>query len=153
MTTPLIDALTTRHGFATVDDDTVDGFLKAHAQSVLFFPGDAERLVESNDVAVILPEIVKVFGARLAPALVAKSAERSLQRRFRFNAFPSLVFMRGEGYLGVLSRVLDWSDYMSEIPSILDREASEPPPFRFPDGCHTAGMPREAETPSHGEIQ
>jgi hydrogenase-1 operon protein HyaE len=152
MTTPLIEALVARHGFAVVDEPSLDSFLNANEHSVLFFPGDAERLVESNDVAVILPEIKKVFGNRLAPALVAKASERQLQRRFRFNAFPSLVFMRRGGYLGVLSRVLDWSDYMSEIPAILAREATEPPPFKFPEGCYTAGMPREGDQPTHGEF-
>jgi hydrogenase-1 operon protein HyaE len=152
MTTPLIEALTTRHGFTVVDEVSLDGFLAANEHAVLFFPGDAERLVESDDVAVILPEILKVYGKKLAPALIAKSSERALQRRFRFNAFPSLVFMRGTGYLGVLSRVLDWSDYMSEIPAILAREATEPPPFEFPEGCYSAGMQRPSDQPAQGEM-
>lgn len=152
MTTPLIDALTVRHGFAVVDEISLDGFLAANEYAVLFFPGDAERLVESDDVAVILPEILKVCGRRLAPALVAKPSERQLQRRFRFNAFPTLVFMRGSGYLGVISRVLDWSDYMAEIPAILAREVTEPPPFEFPEGCYTAGMQRQSDQPAQGEV-
>ncbi len=153
MTTPLIEALVTQHGFAVVDEASVDGFLAAHDHSLLFFPGDAERLMESNDVAVILPEIMKVMGGHVTPALVAKSAERALQRRFRFNAFPTVVFMRGAGYLGALSRVLNWADYLSEIPSILAREPTEPPPFRFPDGCYAAGMPRENEHKQEGELR
>lgn len=142
MSTPLIEALVQRHGFTVVDMGSVDTFLAQHEHTVLFFPGDAERLVESNDVAVILPELLKVYGKRLAPALVAKPSERQLQRRFRFNAFPSLVFLKRDGYLGVLSRVLDWSEYMIEIPAILAREPTEPPPFQFPDGCYSAGTAR-----------
>jgi len=153
MTSPLIEALVSRHGFAVVDEDSLDAFLAANAHSVLFFPGDAERLVESNDIAVILPEILKVYGKKLTPALVAKASERQLQRRFRFNAFPSLVFMRGAGYLGVLSRVLDWSDYMAEIPAMLARDVSEPPPFEFPEGCYSSGLAREAEPARRGEFQ
>jgi len=153
MTTPLIEALVSRHGFAVVDESNIDVFLAANEHSLLFFPGDAERLVESNDVAVVLPEILKVFGPRLTPALVAKSAERALQRRFRFNAFPSIVFMRRDGYLGVLSRVLNWSDYLAEIAALLASETSEPPPFRFPDGCYSAGLPREADHSAQGDFQ
>lgn len=153
MTTPLIEALVSRHGFTLVGEESIDAFLAGTETSLLFFPGDAERLVESNDVAVILPEILKAFGGRIKPALVAKSAERALQRRYRFNAFPSIVFLRGPGYLGVLSRVLDWSDYLSEIPAILAREATEPPPFRFPDGCYSAGMPHEDGHTSQGDLQ
>ncbi len=153
MTTPLIEALVARYGFAVIDEASLEDFLQASEHSVLFFPGDAERLVESNDVAVILPELLKVFGRRLTPALVAKASERQLQRRFRFNAFPSLVFMRRGGYLGVLSRVLDWSDYMAEIPAMLARGVSEPPPFKFPEGCYSNGLQREGDHPVQGEMQ
>jgi hydrogenase-1 operon protein HyaE len=152
MTSPLIEALVDRHGFAVVDEGSLDAFLDANEQAVLFFPGDAERLVESNDVAVILPEILKVYGRKLAPALIAKASERQLQRRYRFNAFPAVVFMRGPGYLGVISGVLDWSDYMRAIPEMLAREVSEPPPFKFPDGCYSAGMPHADEQATRGEL-
>ena len=134
MASPLIDALTVRHGFATVGEETVDAFLGANGASVLFFPGDFERLVESADVAVILPEILKQFEGRLTPALVERRAERALQRRYRFNAFPALVFLKAGGYLGTICRVLDWQVYLAEIATILEREPSDPPPFEFP-GC------------------
>ncbi len=147
MTSPLIDALTAKHGFASVNAETAPAFLKANAETVLFFAGDSERLVESDDVAVILPEILKQFGGRLTPALVEKPAERALQLRYRFNAFPALVFCRGEGYLGAICRVLDWQDYLSEIAGILAREPSEPPPYQFPEGC----IPSTANGASHGQ--
>lgn len=145
MASPLIDALTARHGFAIVNEETVDDFLGANGASVLFFPGDFDRLVESADVAVILPEILKQFKGRLTPALVEKNAERALQRRYRFNAFPALVFLKGAGYLGTICRVLDWQDYLAEIATVLAREPSEPPPFEFP-GC----VPSAANGADHG---
>jgi hydrogenase-1 operon protein HyaE len=138
MASPLIDALTTRHGFATVNERTVDGFLAANEHSVLFFAGDHERLVESDDVAVILPELVRRFPG-LVPALVDKQAERPLQLHYRFNAFPALVFLRGDGYLGVISRLLSWPDYVAEIDAILAREPSAPPPYQFPERCAPQG--------------
>jgi len=135
MPSPLFDALTTKHGFQTVNAQTLDDFLKQNQETVLFFAGDSERLVESDDVAVILPQLIKTFQGRLTPALVEKQAERPLQLRFRFNAFPALVFLRGDGYLGVITRVLDWQDYLSEISAMLARDPSEPPPYQFPEGC------------------
>jgi hydrogenase-1 operon protein HyaE len=135
MPSPLIDALTAKHGFASVNAETVDAFLQSHSESVLFFPGDSERLVESDDVAVILPQILEQFQCRVAPALVEKKAERALQLRYRFSAFPALVFCRGDGYLGAICRVLDWQDYISETAAILAREPSDPPPYKFPEGC------------------
>ncbi|MCG6858558.1 MAG: hypothetical protein LJE67_10890 [Salaquimonas sp.] len=31
--------------------------------------------------------------------------------------------------------MLDWTDYVREIAGILTREVSDPPPFKFPEGC------------------
>ena len=135
MPSPLIDALTVKHGFASVNAQSLDAFLEANVHSVLFFAGDSERLVESDDVAVILPEILKEFCGQLAPALVEKPAERALQLRYRFSAFPALVFCRRKHYLGAICRVLDWQDYLSQIAEILARQPSEPPPYKFPEGC------------------
>jgi hydrogenase-1 operon protein HyaE len=134
MSTPLINSLVERHHFGVVNEANLDAFLDAHEHSVLFFPGDADRLVESNDAAVILAELMKPYGGRLAPALVEKASERALQRRFRFTTFPAFVFLRYRGYLGAITRLLDWQDYFTEIDAILACEPSEPPPFRLSDG-------------------
>jgi hydrogenase-1 operon protein HyaE len=154
MPSPLIDQLITKHGFGSVTEETVDGFLNTNKDTVLFFPGDWDRLVESADVAVILPEILKQFKGRLTPALVAKSAERILQRRYRFNAFPALVFLRSGEYLGTICRVLDWQDYLSEIESILARDPGEPPPYQFPEGCIPSAAANGARPGhDHGDFQ
>jgi hydrogenase-1 operon protein HyaE len=133
MSTPLIDALVGKHAFSVVCEANLDAFLDANEHSLLFFPGDADRLVESNDAAVILAELMKPFAGRLAPALVEKASERALQRRFRFRAFPAFVFLRRRGYLGAITRLLDWQDYFTEIESILSRSPSEPPRVDLPE--------------------
>jgi hydrogenase-1 operon protein HyaE len=131
---PLLKAIMARHALPVVTDETVDQFLAANAHSVLFFAGDWERLAESNDVAVVLPELRPLAGG-LAIAVVARSAERVLQLRYRFNKFPALVFLRGAGYLGVIAGMRGWSEYGEEIAEILARAVSEPPPYQFPEGC------------------
>ncbi len=149
MFSPLSQMLLDTHGYQLVDESNVDAFLSRNAFSVLFFTGDAERLAESDDVAVILPELIKVFGERLTPAVVKRDeTEKALQRRYRFNAFPALVFLRGSDYLGVIARVQDWQDYVKEIAEILSREPSAPPAFKFPEGCYTAGMQSGAQAAS-----
>jgi hydrogenase-1 operon protein HyaE len=159
MQSPLIRALTERHGIPVVDETSVDAFLSVKAYSVLFFAGDAERLVESDDVAVILPELLRAIPVPVTAAVVASGeAERALQRRYRFNAFPALVFLRGDGYLGVLTRVLDWQDYLRDISEILSRDPSAPPRFELPEGCVSAGAPTIAangeDRPAHpGALQ
>ena len=100
-----------------------------------FFAGDAERLAESNDVAVILPELTRALQGQVKAFVVDRDSERELQRRYRFNRFPSLVFLREGDYLGVIQGVRDWTDYLTEISDILSRDPSDPPPFAFPEGC------------------
>lgn len=154
MSSPLIQLLVRSHGFAEVDENNVDTFLAEHDYVMLFFPGDPERLVESDDVAVILPELMKVFGEVLHPALVVKSAERPLQLRYRFNAFPALVFLRNGGYLGAITRMQDWNDYLQQIADILGREPTMPPAFEFPEGCYSAGLKKgDAQHANSGEQQ
>lgn len=141
MFSPLTQMLIDTHGYALVDENSVDDFLAANDHSVLFFPGDAERLVESDDVAVILPELMRAFDLTIAAGVVARGeAERALQRRYRFNAFPTLVFLRGDGYLGAISRIQDWQDYVRDIRDMLSGEPTDPPPYSFPEGCVEAGM-------------
>lgn len=147
MSSPLIDALVERHGFGLVGDANVDAFLQAHEHTLLFFPGDPDRLVESNDAAVIVAELMKAFGGRLAPALVEKASERTLQRRFRFKSFPAFVFLRGQGYLGAITGLLDWQDYFTEIEAVLARDPSEPPPFELPEAL--AARLRSAGSDNH----
>lgn len=137
---PLTEMLTGRHGYPLLGEQDLDAFTRDAPYAVLFFQGDWQRLGESGDVAVILPELVKAFDGLFKPAVIDRAAERRLQARFRFPAFPALVFLRGSGYLGAISRVLDWNDYLLEIAAILEREPSEPPPFRLPEPpAHGAG--------------
>jgi len=137
MYSPVLNAMIARHRIAVVDEATVDAFAAAHEFVALFFPGDWQRLGESNDVAVILPELVQSFQGAFTPAVVATESERKLQARYRFNAFPALVFLRHGEYLGVIKRVLDWGEYLHEIADILTREPTAPPRFELPEGCST----------------
>lgn len=135
MFSPLLKSVIAREGLAVVGQDTLDDLAADLEYAALFFAGDAARHAESDDVAIILPELVRAFRGAFTPLVVARDAERPLQRRYRFNAFPALVFLRRGGYLGVIQRVLDWQDYGAEIAAILRREQSDPPRFEFPEGC------------------
>ncbi len=132
MSSPLIQRLTEQFGYPVVDESSVDEFLQASEHSVLFFTEDPKSFRESDDVAVILPELMKVFGERVDPAVVARHAERALQKRYRFRAWPALVLLRRGAYLGAITRVLNWDEYLAEIERILAAEPSEPPPYRTP---------------------
>lgn len=138
MFSPLLQSIIDREGYDVVTHETLDMMASGSEHAMLFFAGDWQRLAESNDVAVVLPELDKALMGKVTPLVVGRDSERELQRRFLFNAFPALVFLRRGEYLGVLQGILDWAEYLERIPEILAREPSEPPPFRFPDGCGAA---------------
>lgn len=138
MFSPLMDSIIERENLPVVSADTLDEFTQGKGDMILFVCGDWKRHVEVNDVAVILPEILKAANGQLAAAVLERGSERKIQTRFRFNRFPSLIFLRDGEYLGVIQKVLDWQDYVTEINRILARKPTPPPTFEFPQGCAPA---------------
>lgn len=142
MATSLLDRLSSELGFPLLDADGVDRFLDANGHSVLFFSGDPDQYPEANDVAVILPELMAVFGDRCGAAVVERRAERQLQARFGFSVWPTLVLLRGDQYLGAISRVQDWPVYLEEFARLLVAEPRRPPTVGVPvtaggETCHS----------------
>ena len=127
MTSPLVAALTERQGLPLVDETNIDAFLSPAPgeaeHSVLFFTGDAAQRGETNDVAVILPELLRAFAGRLRGAVVARSAEAGLKSRFQVFVLPSLAVTRGTDPVGVLPKIQDWSEYRQKIEAFLDPDA------------------------------
>lgn len=145
MYAPLVQNMIKTHGYPVVTVDTLDEFTAANPSAVLFFTELMKPVPETSDVAVILPELERAFEGRFAVAVVAWEAQRDLQLRFRFTKYPSLVFLRDGEYLGAISGVLDWADYLVDIERILAADPSEPPPFVFP-GQDNAPAPTTEQT-------
>jgi hydrogenase-1 operon protein HyaE len=120
------------HGYPVVDEAGLEPFLATHGEVVLFFSEDPRQFPESDDVAMILPELVEAFGGRFQAALVDREAEQALQRRFGFATWPSLVFLRNGRYLGVVSRVQNWEDYLRLIGEILESDPVGDPGIGVP---------------------
>ncbi len=138
MASPLIDNMIRQHGIPVLHEKNVDTFVAVEEYSVLFFTGDPERVRESDDVAMILPELLAAFGGRMKAAVVDRDIERALQARYRVTAWPTLVFLRQGEYLGAISRVQDGQDYLTSTETILNAEPSDPPPFNLKDACAAA---------------
>ena len=135
MFSPLLQSIIDREGIAVVTDEDLEAITSELPFTMLFVAGDAERIAESNDVAVVVPELARALGSAVTPLVAARASERDIQRRYRFNAFPALIFLRNGEYLGVIQRIQDWTDYLRVIPEILSREPSDPPRFELPEGC------------------
>lgn len=131
MTAPLIDKLSNELNYPLLNLGNIDDFLSQNAFSVLFFTNDTNRFHESLDVAVVLPELISLF-TDITPAVIARDDETKLQSLYGFLSWPALVFMKRSEYLGVITGIQDWGDYLKEIPRILNSEPSRP---------HSIGIP------------
>lgn len=141
---PLIRRLVEDFGYPLLSAEDVDVFIDAPEVTVLFFTEDPSRTPESADVAVILPELQARFGNSLRVGVIDRAAERELQKRFAFPAWPSLVFHREGGYLGAISRVQEWGVYLERIAELMRAPVARPPTIGIPvrgiapleSGCH-----------------
>jgi hydrogenase-1 operon protein HyaE len=128
MSAPLIDALTDRHGLPRLRGDDLEDFLNGDEHHLLFVAGDPAKYPEALDVAVILPELLGAFAGRFDAALIDPDAEHALMARFGLSALPALILLRGTAYLGAISRVRDWADYLAELERLLTAEPVRPMP-------------------------
>lgn len=121
MTSMLLHRLTRDFGYPVVDADGLEPFLDQAGDLVLFLTGDPEKNLETDDVAVILPELASAFPGRFAPAIVDRAIEQGLRERFDVWPTPSLLFVNGGVLRGAIAKVRDWDGYLEEIRDILSR--------------------------------
>jgi len=132
MTHPLIARLTDELGYPEVSLDNHDEFVTQVGMNVLFFPGDPQTVRDATDVAVILPELVHAFDGQFRPGVVTDTFGDGLQlkRQYGFTEYPALVFVRSGSYVGALTRVQNWSDYLNKISDLFVAPAKRPPGFK-----------------------
>ena len=130
----LIDRLIDELGYARVTLENHDDFVAAEGMNVLFFPGDPTTVKDATDVAVVLPELVNAFGGQLRPGVITDTFGdgKELKRHYGFSAFPSLVFVRSGEYVGAITRIQDWGDYLDTISELLVAAPKRPPGFSIP---------------------
>ncbi len=120
---PLVQRLLDELHWPLLDEDGIPGFVQqAAAQgalAVLFCTGDAKRYPEILDVAVVLPELVKHYGGRLMPAVVARGADEALQKQYEFYQWPSLVVFRDGEHVETISKMQDWDVYLERFNALL----------------------------------
>lgn len=134
MTHALIERLVEELDYAEISLDNHDAFVKTPGLNVLFFPGDPETIKDATDVAVVLPELVANFAPQLRPGVVTDTfgAGLTLKRHYGFTHYPSLVFVRGGEYVGTISRIQDWPEYLSKINVLLSAPGRRAPGFSIP---------------------
>lgn len=121
MSHPLIDRLMEDLGYSQVTLQNHDAFVAKPGMNVLFFPGDTTTVRDATDVAVVLPELVAAFDGQLRPGVVPDvfGDGKALRDRYGFMEYPALVFVRSGDYVGTLTRIQDWGDYLDRIGEFL----------------------------------
>ncbi|MFA7095665.1 MAG: hydrogenase-1 expression HyaE [Gammaproteobacteria bacterium] len=131
MISPLIERLIRDLAYPQLTAENLEA-VTGRGTWMLFFTGDPKAVPESNDVAVVLPELVRAFPGRFSVAVVAREAETDLQRRYGFQRWPTLVLLRDGQYLGALSGMQDWDVYQREIARLLDGTPRRAPTIGIP---------------------
>lgn len=124
---PLIARLSDVNGYPRLHAGNLEAFCNAPGDAVLFCAGDPVQYPETLDVAVVLPELLRAWPGRFRSGVVSAEQEAQVQARYGFNRWPSLVFLRGGAYLGVLSGIQDWAVYLARINELLAAPVSRPP--------------------------
>lgn len=120
---PLVDRLTDELGWAHLRDMTgAEAFVSGAGPHVIFVPGDAQRNLETADVAVILPELRMTFQNRFDCAVAGDEIEARLREETGVLKTPGLLFYRDGRFVGGIAKVRDWDDYMARVSYLLSRE-------------------------------
>ena len=56
-----------------------------------------------------------------------------------FSQWPALVLMRGEDYVGAITRVRNWADYLAEIECLLRAQPARAPAAGIPIAVQPTG--------------
>ncbi|MGC9270722.1 hydrogenase [Acidiphilium sp.] len=109
--------LLARPGVVALSAAMVDDFV-ATGTCVLLFTGDAGRHPEIDDVATILPDLIRACGHAMRTGVIDPDADRASAARFGVTIRPTLVFLHDAAVLGAIPRMKDWAVYLNEIATI-----------------------------------
>lgn len=124
--------LTAQHGCTVVTADGFDDFVNEPGESVILFTEDPQRVPETWDIAVILPELIKGLSTRPRVGLLAPLDAHAVSSRYGIRLWPALLCLRGGAYLGVIEGLKDWSVYAAQLPQLLAAPESRPPSIGIP---------------------
>lgn len=87
---------------------------------LLFLPAHGKAHLESPDIAVVLPELVKALGGeeQLGAAVAGPATEAALVEAMKL-ALPAIVVLRAGSPVGAISRMRDWDEYLERLGALL----------------------------------
>jgi len=119
MPSAIIENMLKNNDLPFVTADNYSDFINSADAVVLFFCENPDRYPESNDVAMVLPEIIKEFPG-MRGGIVERTFERELQSQFDFTRWPALAFFSKGQYRGNMTGIQNWDDYTQQIPAFIN---------------------------------
>lgn len=124
MADAFIRQLLETHHYAPINAGNLDEFLSQSGDLLLFVTGNPERNLETNDVAIILPQLDKAFKGHFKIGIVMADAEKKVQQKFDVWPTPCLLFINNGALIHSIPKVQDWADYIKEISGLLSKNLS-----------------------------
>jgi len=116
---PLVRRLVAERGWPYVEvlEDAARLDARDH---FLFLPAHGKAHLESPDIAVVLPELVKALGgdAVIGGAVAGPKAEAALREALSL-ALPAIVVVRAGAPVGAVARMRDWDEYLERLGALL----------------------------------
>jgi hydrogenase-1 operon protein HyaE len=129
---PLVMRLARDFGAAWVDEKTVADWSAGAGDRVVLLAGDAVRFPEGQDVAAVLPELMKSFPKRFQIAVVPRDSEDAVAKRYGSQRWPTLLFFRDGQYVTAIAGMQDWDVYFKAVAAALAMPPSRPPTIGIP---------------------
>lgn len=128
----LLQRLQAQSKIALLDEEGLEAFVMTGGDGMVLFTQEPDQQPETWDVAVILPEVLKLTGNRLRAAIISPDLARKEKARFGITRWPSLVFVRDGGYVGVIEGMRNWDEYAREISEMLEKPVGRAPSIGIP---------------------
>ena len=129
---PLVMRLAREFGAAWVDETSVAEWSAGGGDRVVLLAGDAVRFPEGQDVAAVLPELMKSFPGRFTVAVVPRDNEDAVAKRYGSQRWPTLLFFRDGQYVTAIAGMQDWDVYLKAVAAALAMPPSRPPTIGIP---------------------
>ncbi len=121
---PLVQRLIDTNGYAYVE--ALDTVAATPRDLLLFLPAHGKAHLETPDIAVVLPELVKALDAgqdRLSGAVASPATEAALRQSLQL-ALPAIVVLRDGVAAGSIARMRDWDEYLARLGALLAAPAA-----------------------------